>query len=72
MTKVMNISVNASQSPQAKWVEEMHTHRSQQGFYRPADVQRVLGDIRRSVSVTSSDVQSTVVRPSSASKLPKK
>jgi|SwirhirootsSR2_FD_contig_21_39941559_length_268_multi_3_in_0_out_0_1 hypothetical protein len=33
------------------WVRDMHAYRSRHGFYRPADVLRVLGDPAKRVQV---------------------
>ena len=33
------------------WVRDMHTYRNKHGFYRPADVLRVLGDQTKRVQV---------------------
>lgn len=34
-----------------QWVQEMHKHYGENGFYRADDLQRVLGDPRESVQV---------------------
>lgn len=38
-----------------EWVKEMHAYRNQHGFYRPADVFRVLGDPQKRVEVPVAD-----------------
>jgi hypothetical protein len=40
--------------PTPRWVEEMHEHFRENGFYRAEDLQRVLGDPRECVEVKAS------------------
>jgi hypothetical protein len=40
-----------SRVPTPEWVVNMHKHYNEHGFYRPEDLQRVLGDQTRGVSV---------------------
>jgi len=37
-----------------QWVQEMHTHFTENGFYRAEDLERVLGDPRECVHVQAS------------------
>jgi hypothetical protein len=45
---------------EADWVRDMHTHFEHTGSYRPEDVERVLGDQRKTVLVSTSDLCLTV------------
>ncbi|HEV8621126.1 MAG TPA: hypothetical protein VGQ79_08900 [Nitrospiraceae bacterium] len=38
-----------------QWVQDMHKHFGENGFYRAEDLQRVLGDPRESVQVKASN-----------------
>lgn len=40
---------------ESEWVEEMHEHYRQNGFYRAQDLERVLGDPREHLEVKTSD-----------------
>jgi hypothetical protein len=49
-------SDNKQLAPQ--WIEDMHEHYRQEGFYRSEDLQRVVGDPRECISVeASTDIQ---------------
>ena len=41
----------------ADWVRDMHAHYVDKGYYRGADLYRVLGDPRKSVSIPESDAK---------------
>jgi hypothetical protein len=41
--------------PGAKWVESMHAHFQQTGYYRADDLNRLLGDPRDAVGIRSDD-----------------
>lgn len=41
-------------SPPPQWVQEMHNHFRENGFYRTEDLHRVLGDPSESVHVQAS------------------
>jgi hypothetical protein len=41
--------------PESDWVKRMHAHFKATGQYRPEDLQRVLGDPRRAVSVEATE-----------------
>jgi hypothetical protein len=42
----------------AAWIQEMHDHFRQRGFFRAEDLQRVLGDPRDHVDVQATDEES--------------
>jgi hypothetical protein len=42
----------ASAGQEPKWVKEMHAHFDRTGSFRPTDVERVLGDQRKSVFIS--------------------
>ena len=48
---VSAVQQQAPESPVPLWVREMHEYFRRTGFYRPEDLQRVLGDPRESVQV---------------------
>jgi hypothetical protein len=39
--------------PGGEWIQKMHDHFRQKGFYRAEDLQRVLGDPREHVEVNT-------------------
>lgn len=39
----------------AEWVKEMHAHYVEKGYFRGADLHRVLGDPRKSASLPDTD-----------------
>ena len=49
--------LSGEQMPQTEpgWVEKMHEHYRQNGFYRAQDLERVLGDPREHLEVKTSD-----------------
>lgn len=53
MSKHKNGEESSAQSTESepRWVTEMHEHFQRTGFYRPQDIQRVLGDPRESVEI---------------------
>lgn len=49
-----NTSTAEGQSPSPKWVEKMHEHFREKGFFRAEDLQRLLGDPGQHVAVQAS------------------
>lgn len=45
-----------------QWVEEMHQHFSETGSFRAADLQRVLGDPRDTVTMSAETAEVTLSR----------
>ena len=48
----------ASQLHPPDWLIKMHKHYSENGFYRPEDLKRVLGDSNEGVSIPNSKEES--------------
>lgn len=40
-----------SKMPIPQWLKDMHEHYNEHGFYRPEDLERVLGDPTKGVSI---------------------
>lgn len=59
MRRQQKVEANAGgtvmQSQTPKWVKDMHAHYNETGSYRAEDVQRVLGDPRKSVGAPTSE-----------------
>jgi hypothetical protein len=51
MSKFTNEPLPQVRDERSGWLKEMQTHFRQTGFYRPEDLDRVLGDQRRGVSM---------------------
>jgi hypothetical protein len=57
MSKSTNEQGLRPQDERAGWLREMQSHFSRTGFYRPEDLNRVLGDPRQGVSMPVSNNQ---------------
>lgn len=54
-TKKVIPAVQFITRPEPGWVNEMHAHFHKTGYYRPQDLERVLGDPRRGMEVKVAD-----------------
>jgi len=54
MTDSMRESFPEDRSPSAQWVVDMHVYFRENGFFRPADLRRLLGDPTDHVQVQAS------------------